>query len=133
MSRTFKPFKFISTLVMVCILGSSIIAPAAQAAMVTSPDVIQQVNVEEKREALKAMFEREDVKKQLQAEGVSPEFAQQRVAAMTDAEVVKMSNDMENMPAGGVVGAIVFVFLVLLFTDIMGWTDIFPFVNKPAR
>jgi hypothetical protein len=35
------------------------------------------------------------------------------------------------MPAGsGVVGALLLVFLVLLFTDIMGWTDVYPFVNK---
>jgi len=35
------------------------------------------------------------------------------------------------MPAGGsFVGAVVLVFLVLLFTDIMGWTDVYPFVKK---
>jgi UPF0716 family protein affecting phage T7 exclusion len=39
------------------------------------------------------------------------------------------------MPAGGdalgvVVGAAVLIFLILLVTDILGLTDIFPFVKK---
>jgi hypothetical protein len=38
---------------------------------------------------------------------------------------------MDEMPAGGsIVGAAVLIFLVLLVTDIVGWTDVYPFVNK---
>jgi hypothetical protein len=50
---------------------------------------------------------------------------------MTDEEVRALNQKMDEMPAGsGVVGAVVLVFLVLLITDIVGWTDVFPFVNK---
>ena len=34
------------------------------------------------------------------------------------------------MPLLGIFGAAVFVFIVLLITDIAGVTDVFPFVNK---
>jgi hypothetical protein len=41
---------------------------------------------------------------------------------------------MDKLPAGGdglgiLVGAALIVFLVLLFTDIAGYTDVFPFVK----
>ena len=37
---------------------------------------------------------------------------------------------LNELPAGGdLVSTIALIFLVLLFTDIMGWTDIFPFVK----
>ncbi|MEJ2096307.1 MAG: PA2779 family protein, partial [Deltaproteobacteria bacterium] len=44
---------------------------------------------------------------------------------------------VEQLPAAGssvawVLGLAVLVFLVLLITDILGYTDIFPFVKKKA-
>jgi hypothetical protein len=58
-------------------------------------------------------------------------MAKQRVSSMTDEEVRALNQKMDEMPAGsGVVGALVLIFVVLLFTDIMGWTDVYPFVNK---
>ena len=50
-------------------------------------------------------------------------------------EVRSMNQKIDELPAGGssLPGAAVLVFLVLLFTDIMGFTDVFPFVKKTAR
>jgi len=41
-----------------------------------------------------------------------------------------MASQIENAPAGGIIGAIVLVFLVLLLTDILGFTKIFPFTRS---
>ncbi len=58
-------------------------------------------------------------------------MAKQRVASMTDEEVRALNQKMEEMPAGGgVVGVVIIIFLVLVITDLVGWTDVFPFVNK---
>ena len=46
-----------------------------------------------------------------------------------------MADQIERLPAGGsaigvIIGAALIVFLVLLATDILGYTDVFPFVKK---
>jgi len=54
-----------------------------------------------------------------------------RVAAMTDEEAAQLAAQLDSLPAGGsIVGAIVLVFLVLLITDILGFTKIFPFTRS---
>ncbi|MEK7733835.1 MAG: PA2779 family protein, partial [Pseudomonadota bacterium] len=59
---------------------------------------------------------------------------QARVDAMTDQEVHALATKLDQMPAGGdALGVLVLVFIILLITDAMGITDIFPFVKKPAR
>ena len=55
-----------------------------------------------------------------------------RVAALTDEEAAKLAAEMDSLPSGGIIGAILFVFLVLLITDILGLTKIFPF-TRPVR
>lgn len=88
--------------------------------------------MEDARSRIQAALDRDDVRAQLLALGVDPADAQARVAALTDAEAQQLAAEMDQLPAGGasVIGAAVFVFLVLLFTDIMGWTNVFPFVNS---
>ena len=69
--------------------------------------------------------------------GVDPAEAQRRVDALTPEQVAAVQGRLNQLPAGGfvgeVVGALLIVFLVLLITDIVGLTDVFPFVKKPAR
>jgi hypothetical protein len=82
------------------------------------------------RAELLAMFDRNDLRDELIAYGVDPNAARERIAAMSDTEVQALAGKVGTMPNGGdVVGVAVFLFLVLLFTDIMGWTDVFPFVH----
>ena len=82
------------------------------------------------RAELLAMFDRNDLRDELIAYGVAPNAARERIAAMSDTEVQALAGKVGTMPNGGdVVGVAVFLFLVLLFTDIMGWTDVFPFVH----
>jgi hypothetical protein len=54
------------------------------------------------------------------------------VDALSDDEVAELSARIDALPAGGdgIVGAIVLVFLVLLLTDIVGLTKIFPFTRS---
>jgi len=83
------------------------------------------------RERVQTALTREDVRERLEAYGVAPEDAKQRVAVLSDAELRELSQRMETLPAGGdILGMAVFVFLVLLVTDILGYTDIFPFVTS---
>jgi len=59
---------------------------------------------------------------------------QARVAALTDEEVAQLAGQLDRLPAGGegIIGALVIVFLVLLITDLLGLTKVFPF-TRPVR
>ena len=106
--------------------------PSAQAAMISS-DVALAGN-SAAHVQLKQLLARDDVRTQLVEAGVDLTQVEQRVASLTDTEAQQLATQFEELPAGqGVLGVLVFVFLVLLFTDIMGYTDIFPFVKKTAR
>jgi len=108
----------------------SLITLPAQAAMVSTKQLVQEQAIASERTKLNAMMQREDVQVQLLEMGVSPEEVQQRVAALTDAEVAQLNHQMEQIPAGGdVLGLVVLIFLVFIVTDIIGATDIFSFVH----
>ena len=80
------------------------------------------------------LLERADVQRELRARGVDPAQARERAAALTDAEAAQIVSNIDQLPAGGVgiIGAILIVFLVLLLTDILGYTKVFPF-TKPMH
>ncbi|UCD91514.1 MAG: PA2779 family protein [Desulfobacterales bacterium] len=64
--------------------------------------------------------------------------ANQRIDSLTDAEAIRLAKTIEHLPAGGSTASVVvisalIVFLVLLATDIMGYTDVFPFVKHRQR
>ena len=66
--------------------------------------------------------------------GVDPRLARERVDALTDAQIERIAGRFEQLPAGGasVVGVLFAVFVILLVTDILGLTRVFPF-TRPAR
>lgn len=111
----------------------SIQAPAV-AGMVGTGEVIAQQQLTLDRGQLLGAMAQEDVRAQLVALGVDPEQAAARVAALSDEELQLLAAQMDEMPAGGsVLGVAVFIFLVLLATDILGFTDVFPFVKKTVH
>lgn len=100
-----------------------------QAAMVSTPDVLQSQQSEYDRQQLVELLDREDVQKQLLDYGVAPEQVQERVNNMTDAEVAQLNDQIADMPAGGILGAILLIFVVFVITDVIGATDIFSFIH----
>ena len=83
------------------------------------------------RERVSSFLARDDVRQALQAQGVSPQVAAERVQAMSDAEIEQLAGRIDQAPAGGdVLGVLFTVFIVLLVTDIMGLTKVFPFTRS---
>lgn len=106
----------------------------AQAGMVTTDQVLDAASVVEARENVVAFFARDDVRQQMESLGVDPDEAASRAATMTDAEVMQIAGQMEQLPAGqdalgAILGAALLIFVILLITDILGLTNIFPFVR----
>ena len=120
------------------LLAVTTIVPVARAGMIGTQQVVAAQGAAEDRARLDAALQREDVRAQLQAFGVDPNDARERVASLSDSEVRLLAERAGELPAGSgalgaVVGAVVFVFVVLLITDILGFTDVYPFVTKSVR
>ena len=106
----------------------------AQAGMVTTDQVLDAAAVAQTREKVVEFLAREDVRQQMEMLGVDPDDASARAASMTDAEVMQIAGQLDQLPAGqdalgAILGAALVIFLILLVTDILGLTNIFPFVR----
>ena len=108
---------------------------SAMAAMIGTEVAIDAGQAQNAREYLNGFLAREDVRNALISQGIDPQEAKNRIASLTDEEARRVADQLEQLPAGGdfLVTLLVIVFLVfviLLLTDIAGYTDIFPFVKK---
>ena len=119
--------KLLASLLILSLTGLSVPLPA-QAAMLGTEVALTSSH----RDAIHGMLDRADVRAQLEARGVSPAEVKARVAALTDEEAAQIAQRIDEMPAGGILGLILLVFVILLLTDILGLTKVFPF-TRPVR
>lgn len=112
-------------------LWTAVPLPAAQAGIVGTGAAVESVEHEQVKDRLKTFLAREDVQKRLQAYGVNTAEARARVNSLTPAEAQRLAGRLDSMPAGGtdLVGALLFLFVLLLVTDLLGLTDVFPFTR----
>ena len=73
----------------------------------------------------RTVVDRAAIASQLQALGISPQAAQERVAALTDAELASLAGRIDALPAGGLAGVLPFVAVAIL----LWWF----FEGQPAR
>lgn len=127
MLKTFN--RLLATALIPCITLAGL-PLSAQAAIVSTEQAMVTPAGDANRERVSAFFARDDVRSSLQAQGVSADDAVARVQAMSDAEVAQLADRVDLAPAGGdVVGILFSVFLILLVTDILGFTKVFPFTR----
>ena len=124
-----KSFKRTLTL----ILSISLISLSfgqAQAAIIANNQVIQQMQQTADKAALLQTINRADIQQQLLAMGVSTTDIENRINQMTQEEIAQLNLQINELPAGGdVLGIIVLLFIVFVITDVIGATDIFPFIH----
>jgi hypothetical protein len=103
----------------------------AQAAMIGTDQIINQTDSSLTLEKLQQFLDREAVQKQLHAWGVSPDRIKERVNRLTDMELARINRDINNLNAGGesILGVLLIIFIVFVITDIIGATNIFPFIH----
>jgi len=124
--------RLLAVTLIVSITGLGLPLPA-QAAMLSTDSALAVAQ----RDRITGMLEREDVRLRLESDGVNPSDVKARVAALGDQEVAQLAARIDTLPAGAdglgaLVGALVLIFLVLLLTDLLGLTHVFPF-TKPIR
>ena len=124
----------VALVVALAVLITSLPLGTVQAALVSTEQMLATGDGAADRARVLAFLERADVRAQIVALGVDPDEAAARVAALDDAQVREIAGQLDRLPAGQsaigiIVGAILIIFLVLLVTDLLGLTNVFPFVN----
>lgn len=105
----------------------------AQAAMIGNQALLDNHHSEQTRNSLQQLMNQQAAREQLQSMGVDASWAQERAARLTDAELARINQGIEQLNAGGdVLGVILIIFIVFVITDAIGATDVFSFVH-PIR
>jgi hypothetical protein len=127
-----SPFLRRTSLVTLVAFSLASFTPVVQAGVIGTEQALASGSMELARDRIATTLARADVQAQLAARGVDPAVVAARVASLSDAEVAEMDARIDQMPAGGdgILGTLVFIFIVLLITDLLGWTSVFPFTNK---
>jgi hypothetical protein len=135
MTRKTSTRRVLATLVAMSLSHAGLVHAAASTGAPAAAQLIgaEQVATQSPgRAMLEQTLSRADVVAALQARGVSVDAARARVAALSDAEAAQVAAQIEQAPAGAsdVLGVIVFIFVLLLITDILGLTKVFPFTRS---
>ena len=107
------------------------------AVMIDTESIIVTDQGQSPREYLNSLLAREEIRAALISHGVDPQEATHRIDNLSDDEIAKLVDEIDQLPAGsGFFEAFLIVvflaFVILLITDISGHTDVFPFVKKQA-
>ena len=120
-----------SRLLITSVLGIGLPIQSAYAGIVGTDKIAASAQSQSERERFRTFLDRADVRNELQAQGIDADAAKMRVAALTDEEVQKVAGKLDTMPAGGeIIGILFTIFIVLLVTDILGFTKVFPFTRS---
>jgi hypothetical protein len=107
--------------------------PTTNAALISTAQAAQAA-ANQGHIAISTVLARPEIQAELVRRGVSVDEANQRVAALTDEEARTLSQQIDSLPAGGVeiLETVLIVFIVLLITDILGFTKVFSF-TRPIK
>jgi hypothetical protein len=135
MNSLLKKRKTIAIPVIIALSIFSIISVPARAAMIDTGAILKQNQNDLSRDRIKMFLDRSEVQKNFAAWGVSSKEAKERIDSLTDEEIENIASRIDQLPAGGsavgtLVGAALIVFIILLVTDILGFTDVFPFIRS---
>ena len=123
--------KCISIILSITLMSMSF--TSAQAAMISNDQVINHLQHNSARTELLQTINRANVKEQLLNMGVKAADIESRIKLMTHEEIAQLNQQIDELPAGGdVLGVLLIIFIVFVITDVIGATDIFPFI-KPVN
>ena len=114
----------VAILMIVLTMLLSIPYQAAFAALVQTETMLDMSRGQEARETLKQFMARKDVRSAIVSQGVDPLEADARLNSLSDAEVIQLADQIDQLPAGGgflglVIAVLVIVILVLVIMRLM--------------
>lgn len=114
--------KLTACLLAVMTVGS--ISPV-QAEMIGTEQMLTQEMQRDAQDRVNAFLAGTEVKQKLTAWGVDPATVDARIAALSPAELARLSHTIDNRPAGGDLGIIGVLFVVLIILELTGVINIF--------
>lgn len=121
-----------SRALLVCLSALWLPVAPLHAALIDTPAVIAPAPASAAHRQVREFLTRAEVRDVLQQQGLDQQAALARVDAMTAAEAQQLADQLDQLPAGGssVLGVLFAVFVILLVTDILGFTKVFPFTRS---
>ena len=109
----------------------------AVAGMISTDQLIDEMSIETSRETVMEFLGRDDIRRQMEALGVDPDEAVARVDGLSDAEIRQIAGEIDQLPAGQgaggtILGVALAILIILMITDILGFTNLFSFI-KPIQ
>lgn len=105
---------------------------SAWAVMIGTNSIVDTERSQIIRDRLNMLLAREDIQTALVSRGINPAEARERFDSFSDDEILQSADSIAELPAGGnggswgLVGiAVVVAFIILLITDLLGYTDMF--------
>ena len=113
-------------------MASMLTCSTAHAAYVPSTQAFETQQTTQYRADIAASLDKQQFRDALEAQGVSPDEVKERLAMLTPSQIEQLKTELDQIPAGEgvvgfVVGTAVFVFIVLLITDLVDATDVYDF------
>ncbi len=133
-----QSIRTIALAMVVVMLATSLPMSFARAAIVTTDEVVAAQAADDDRARVIQFMAREDVRRQIEALGIDPDEAAQRTESLSDEEIQQIAGRLDELPAGqsamvAVIVAALALFLLLVVTDLLGYTDVFPFIQNQTN
>ena len=130
--KALKPMSM-SLAVLMFLIGTPV--HSVMAAMIGTETVMDSVRGREARDYLHQMLARKDLQDALIAQGIDPMEARARIGSLSDDEVIRVVDLIDQLPAGGNLAEFLLIilllgFITLVILDLTGVTDVFPFIKS---
>ena len=103
--------RLVCRMLIVCMIGLPF---QVNAGLIGTDAVVSAAQAQAARDTVQSLINRADVAGQLQALGLTPQAAKDRVNALTDSEVAKLAGQIESLPAGADGTGLVLLILVVI-------------------
>ena len=126
-----KPVSLMMIVIMLTISGPF---QSAFGAIIGTEELLNEAYGQSAKAYLKELLARQDIQNALISQGIEPEEAAARIDSLSNAEAVHAADHFQQLRAASgfletFLILVFLTFLILLITDIAGYTDIFPFVT----
>ena len=130
--KTLKPMSIALIVIMLLMVAP---VHSVLAAMIETETVMDSARGRESRQIVHQMLARKDVQDALIVQGIEPCEAKARIDSLSDNEVIRIADQIDQLPAGSGAVEVLLVlilagFIVLVITDLTGVTDVFPFIKS---
>jgi hypothetical protein len=109
--------KLASVFLTILMLSITIPYQSALAAMIGTEAMLDSTRSQQARNDINSLLLRDDVKNALMAQGINPIEAKARIDSLSNAEVMRIANEIDKLPAGG---GLVAGFYVVFIAAVVG-------------